>query len=252
MRFTIITLFPETISCLSDFSILKKAKEKGVLSIDTINPRDFATDTHKTVDDKPYGGGEGMVIRVDVIYKALQQARCNRECREKIILLSPAGKRFVQDTARDLAEENEHIILISGNYEGIDARVENFIDLKLSIGDFVLSNGELAAGVVIDSVSRFVPGVLGNQASLQEESFSEYSVDELIKLLGEERILIDLKKKGVKRIKLLEYPQFTRPEVFLDHKVPKVLLSGDHKRIRKWRLKSALELTIRYRPDLLQ
>ena len=251
MKFTIITLFPEAISCFTDFSILKKAKDRGILNIDTINPRDFAIDTHKTVDDKPYGGGEGMIIRVDVVYKALQRARCRQRCREKTILLSPAGRRFSQDAAQSLAE-NEHIILISGNYEGIDARIEKFVDFKISIGDFVLSNGELAAGVVVDSVSRFVPGVLGNQASLQEESFSEYFVDDLIELLGEEDFLVDLKKKGVKKIKLLEYPQFTRPETFLDYKVPKVLLSGDHQKIKRWRLKRALELTIRYRPDLLQ
>jgi tRNA (guanine37-N1)-methyltransferase len=212
MRFDIITLFPEAFSYLQT-SIIKKAQEKGIIKIKFWNPRDFTFDKHKTVDDRPYGGGPGMVIKFEPVYLALEKAKKEyRIKKRKIILTSPAGKIFNQNLAKKLSQEKQ-IIIICGHYEGIDARIEKFVDLKISLGKFMLSGGEIPAMAIIDAVSRFLPGVLHNPLSQEEKRFG----------------------------KLYSLPVYTRPsEVKVKNKilkVPKVLLSGNHKLIQKWREK---------------
>lgn len=260
MTFTILTIFPEIFNSYFTESIIKRAREKEIIKINTINLRDFANDKHKTADDKPYGGGAGMIMKIEPIYKALMStagkraggsivrnsryencgcgdemkisqkgsttlpfvpqtkdngAACQvRSLKKIIILLTPAGKKFNQKMAKKLSKYDE-IVFICGRYEGIDARIEKFADEKISIGDFVLTGGELGAMVIIDSITRLLPGVLGNVESSTDESHSIEGV--------------------------LEYPQYTRPEIFetADGKklrVPKVLLSGNHKKIAEWRI----------------
>jgi tRNA (guanine37-N1)-methyltransferase len=212
MRFDIITLFPEAFSYLQT-SIIKKAQEKGIIKIKFWNPRDFTFDKHKTVDDRPYGGGPGMVIKFEPVYLALEKAKKEyRTKKRKIILTSPSGKIFNQNLAQKLSQEKQ-IIIICGHYEGIDARIEKFVDLKISLGKFMLSGGEIPAMAIVDAVSRFLPGVLHNPLSQEEKRFG----------------------------KLYSLPVYTRPsEVKVKNKilkVPKVLLSGNHKLIQKWREK---------------
>jgi tRNA (guanine37-N1)-methyltransferase len=212
MRFDIITLFPEAFSYLQT-SIIKKAQEKGIIKIKFWNPRDFTFDKHKTVDDRPYGGGPGMVIKFEPVYLALEKAKKEyRTKKRKIILTSPAGKIFDQNLAQKLSQEKQ-IIIICGHYEGIDARIEKFVDLKISLGKFMLSGGEIPAMAIVDAVSRFLPGVLHNPLSQEEKRFG----------------------------KLYSLPVYTRPsEIKVKNKilkVPKVLLSGNHKLIQKWREK---------------
>jgi len=212
MRFDIITLFPEAFSYLQT-SIIKKAQEKGIIKIKFWNPRDFTFDKHKTVDDRPYGGGPGMVIKFEPVYLALEKAKKEYKTKKrKIILTSPAGKIFNQNLAQKLSQEKQ-IIIICGHYEGIDARIEKFVDLKISLGKFMLSGGEIPAMAIVDAVSRFLPGVLHNPLSQEEKRFG----------------------------KLYSLPVYTRPsEVKVKNKilkVPKVLLSGNHKLIQKWREK---------------
>ncbi len=219
MKFDVLTLFPEMFSPLKQ-SILGKAEEKGLINIKLINIRDFSKDKHKKVDDTPYGGGAGMVMRPDVVYDACDSVK---EDNAKIIYLSPQGKKLNQQKVEELANE-QHLILICGHYEGIDQRVLDELEVEeISIGDYVLTGGELPAMVLIDSVSRYIEGVITKE-SIEEESFSN---------------------------NLLEYPQYTRPEEFMGRKVPEVLLSGHHENIRKWRYKKQLEITKQKRPDLL-
>jgi tRNA (guanine-N1)-methyltransferase len=260
-------------------SIVKKAKEKGLVEIELINLRDFALDSYGTVDDRPYGGGVGMVLRVDVLYKALSSVIPNLPClpagrfrdpirinkkqkmlkqvqhdnnyRKKIILTSPKGKVFNQEKAREYAKLN-HLVIIAGHYEGVDERVLNFVDDEVSLGDFVMTGGEITAAAITDAVCRLVPGVLKKEKATEIESFFGVSVDKLIEVVGEDRILKKLKERRVKKVKLLEYPQYTRPDDFLGFKVPKILLSGNHKEIEIWRLKKAYEETRKKRKDLLK
>ncbi len=221
MRFDVLTLFPEMYEPLKA-SILGKAQETKKIDINVINIRDFSKDKHKKVDDTPYGGGAGMVIKPDVVYDAYQSIEEKENAI--VIYLSPQGTTLNQKKVEQLAKQN-HLILLCGHYEGIDQRVlDEIVDEEISIGDYVLTGGELPSMVLIDSVSRYVEGVL-TQESIQEESFSNG---------------------------LLEYPQYTRPETFLKKKVPEVLLSGHHKNIRKWRLEQAREITKQKRPDLLE
>ena len=221
MKFHVLTLFPEMFESLNK-SIIGRAKEKGLIEINLINIRDFSKDKHKKVDDTPYGGGAGMVIRPDVVYDAYSSIK-DRE-NAKVIHLSPQGKVLNQEKVKELSNEN-HLILLCGHYEGIDQRVlDEIVDEEISIGDYVLTGGELPAMVVIDSVSRYVKGVLNNE-SIKEESFSN---------------------------NLLEYPQYTRPEEFRGRKVPEVLISGHHENIKKWRDEKSLEITKIKRPDLLK
>ena len=220
MKFDVLTLFPEMFKSL-DESIIGKAKEKQLIEINLINIRDFSKDKHKKVDDTPYGGGAGMVIMPDVVYDAYLSI--NQKENAKVIYLSPQGKVLNQNKVKELSKEN-HLILLCGHYEGIDQRVlDEIVDEEISIGDYVLTGGELPAMVLIDSVSRYIEGVL-NEESIKEESFSN---------------------------KLLEYPQYTRPEEFRGIRVPEVLVSGHHENIKKWRNEKSLEITKQKRPDLL-
>ncbi|MFN4212621.1 MAG: tRNA (guanine(37)-N(1))-methyltransferase [Microgenomates group bacterium] len=275
MKISLITLFPKMISSFFNESIVKKAVDKKLVEIDIVNLRDFAYDKRGSVDDRVYGGGKGMIIRVDVVYKALSQifnfqfsifkkfknkksappfARSGANLKmtnenSKIILTSPKGKVFTQKKAVEYSKLN-HLVIIAGHYEGVDERVRNFIDEEVSMGDFVMTGGEITAAAISDSVVRLIPGVLDKEAT-EKESFSEYEIDYLISMIGENDILKKLKEKKVKKVKLLEYPQYTRPEEFKGWKVPKVLLSGNHKEIEKWRIKKAWEETVKRRDDLL-
>ncbi|MBE5806251.1 MAG: tRNA (guanosine(37)-N1)-methyltransferase TrmD [Clostridiales bacterium] len=220
MKFDVLTLFPEMFCSLSQ-SIIGKAIEKDLININLVNIRDFSKDKHKKVDDTPYGGGAGMVIRPDVVYDAYKSVKTDKS---KLIYLTPQGKTLNHKKVVDLSKE-EHLILLCGHYEGIDQRVlDEIVDEEISIGDYVLTGGELPAMVLIDSVSRYIEGVISKE-SVNEESFSN---------------------------DLLEYPQYTRPEVFNGIKVPEVLISGHHENIRIWRQNKSLELTKIKRPDLLK
>ncbi len=223
MRFDILTLFPGMFSSPLQESILGKAVQKGLLQIRTINIRDYSQDKHQVVDDTPYGGGQGMVMKVEPIARAIESAK-SQNPSARIVYLTPQGKPLNQDLARRLSTQL-HLILLCGRYEGVDERVrELFIDEEISIGDYVLTGGELAALVLIDAVSRFIPGVLGSDRSAEEDSFFN---------------------------SLLEYPQYTRPSDFKGSCVPEVLLSGNHSAISQWRRKEALRRTSLRRPDLL-
>lgn len=202
-------------------SIIGKAKAKGLIDIRVIDLRSFAKDKHKTADDTPYGGGAGMVMKPELIFDAVESVRSKRQ---KVILLSPAGRKLDQRTAKELADI-DHLILICGHYEGIDQRVvDGLVDEEISIGDYVLTGGELPAMVVVDAVARFVPGVLGDERSSAEDSFSHG---------------------------LLEYPQYTKPAEYKGRKVPEILRGGDHKEVNKWRKDRSIRETFFKRPDLL-
>jgi tRNA (guanine37-N1)-methyltransferase len=251
MKITIITLFSKTVEAFFGESILKRAQEKGLVQIEIVDLRQFTIDKRGTVDDHPYGGGPGMVLRVEPVYEAIKYVKNSKHQipKSKIILTSPRGKVFNQELAKKYAKL-DHLVIVCGHYEGVDERVSHFVDEEVSIGDFVLTGGEIAAAAIVDSVVRLIPGVLNKEESPKEESFSLVDIDELITVVGEDEILQKLKKAGRKRIKLLEYPQYTRPKEFKNLKVPAVLLSGDHRKIRQWRLKKAYEITKRKRSNL--
>ena len=220
MKFDVLTLFPEMFQPIKQ-SIIGKASEKELIDINLINIRDFSKDKHKKVDDTPYGGGAGMVIQADIIYDAYQSIK---DKNAKVIYMSPQGKLLNQKKVEELSEQ-EHLIILCGHYEGVDQRIiDKIVDEEISIGDYVLTGGEIPSMVLIDTVSRYVDGVL-SEDSTSEESFSQ----------------------GI-----LEYPQYTRPETFLDLKVPEILLSGHHENINKWRRYQALKNTYLKRPDLLE
>ena len=229
MQFDVLTLFPEMFDILNE-SIIGRAKEKGLINVNLINIRDFSKNKHKKVDDTPYGGGAGMVIQPDVVYDAYKSVIKNNDKsgldekskRTKVIYMSPQGKKLDQQKVEELSKQ-EHLILLCGHYEGIDQRVlDTIVDEEISIGDYVLTGGELPAMVLIDSVSRYVEGVLKDD-STTEESFSQG---------------------------LLEYPQYTRPEVFEEKQVPEVLRSGNHQMIDKWRREQSLKRTLEKRPEI--
>ena len=220
MKFDILTLFPEMFVSLEQ-SVIGRASQKKIIEINLINIRDFSEDKHKKVDDTPYGGGAGMVMMPDVIYNAYSSI--SQKEQAKVIYLSPQGKTLNQKKVIELSKE-KHLILLCGHYEGIDQRVlDEIVDEEISIGDYIVTGGELPAMVLVDAVSRHIQGVL-KEESTKEESFTE---------------------------NLLEYPQYTRPEIFHEKKVPEVLLSGHHENIAKWRNQKALEVTKQKRPDLL-
>lgn len=224
MHIDVLTLFPEMIDPVFNTSILKRAQEKGRLSYELTNFRDYTTDRHKKVDDYPYGGGAGMVLAPQPIFDAVDHIRKTRETSPRIILMCPQGEQYTQEKAEELAEE-DHLIFICGHYEGYDERIrKHLVTDEISIGDYILTGGELGAMVIIDSLARLIPGVLGNKKSASEDSFSTG---------------------------LLEYPQYTRPENFRGMKVPQVLLSGHHENITSWRLEKSLKRTYQRRPDLL-
>lgn len=219
MKFEILTLFPEMFEPLK-YSIIKRASNENLININLVNIRDFSKEKHKKVDDTPYGGGAGMVIRADVVYDAYKSVKKENS---KVIFLSPQGKKLNQKKVEELAKE-ENLILLCGHYEGIDQRVlDEIVDEEISIGDYVLTGGEIPAMVLVDAVSRYVDGVLSKE-STKEESFSNG---------------------------LLEYSQYTRPEIFLGKEVPEVLKSGNHQKIEEWRKNNSLINTLKKRPDLL-
>ena len=223
MKFSILTLFPGIFASPLKESILGKAADRGLIDFDIINIRDFADDPHRSCDDTPYGGGPGMVMKVEPICRAVEHVK-EKGGRVKVVLLTPQGRRFDHFTAERFAR-SAHICLVCGRYEGVDERVLDHVDEELSVGDYVTSGGEFPALVVIDAVSRFVPGVLGNDESIHSETFKE---------------------------PLLEYPEYTRPETFMGSSVPAVLLSGNHEEIRRWRRKEAIRKTLLKRSDLLE
>ena len=218
MKYKIITLFPEMFEGPLTASILPRAQKDGLLEFEFINLRDFGLGSRRQVDDTPYGGGAGMVLRVDVVADAIAAARSkDKNQKSKVILLTPQGEIFNQKKAEFFAKTCEEIILVCGHYEGFDERIRSLVDEEVSIGEYVLTGGEIPAMVLIDSISRLIPGVLGTQESLDTESFSEGH--------------------------LLEYPQYTRPEIYHGTKVPEILLSGHHAKIAAWRKTKALEKT---------
>jgi len=229
MRIDIVTLFPEICRAPLSESILKRAQEKGIVALHIHNLRDWTTDKHHIVDDAPFGGGQGMVMKPEPIFAAVENLR-NPESRiehrgSKVILMSPAGRRFDQEMARQLSQESQ-LIVLCGHYEGVDHRViEHLVDLEISIGDYVLTNGAIAAVVLVDAIVRLLPGALGHEQSASDDSFSGG---------------------------LLEAPHYTRPAEFLGWKVPEVLLSGNHAEIAEWRREQAIKRTRQNRPDLLR
>ncbi len=220
MRISFVTLFPEQVFCALRHSMIKRAEESALITIDTVNPRDFARDTHRTVDDSPFGGGPGMVMKPEVVSEAIESVISPDS---EVILCDPSGELFSQPIASSLAT-GKHIVFLCGHYEGIDERVaQKYATQRLSIGDYVLTGGELPACVMADSVIRLIPGVLGSAGSLQEDAMTDG---------------------------LLSYPQYTRPEVWEGMDVPSVLMSGNHAEIAKWRRKQRLLATRHLRPDL--
>lgn len=221
MKISVITLFPEMFSSVFNESIIKRAIDKNLLEIEFINLRDFGIGKHKLVDDTPYGGGAGMVLRVDVLHDAIKFASRNKR-KQKVALLSAHGKTFNQQKAQEYSELS-HLILIAGHYEGFDERIKNYVDEEISVGDFILTGGEIPAMLIIDSVARLVDGVI-KEESRKYESFSP----------------------------LLEHPHYTKPQSHDGHDVPEVLMSGDHKKISDWRKEKSLSVTKKKRPDLLK
>ena len=220
MKFTVLTLFPQIPQAFFENSIMAKAVEKGIIAYDLVNIRDFATDKHHTCDDSPYGGGAGQLMMTEPLGRALDSVKASRK---HVIYVTPSGKQFTQSKALELSRKDE-LVIVCGRYEGIDQRnIDYYVDDEISIGDYVLSSGEVSATVIIDTVYRLIDGVISSE-SLDEESYSDG---------------------------LLEYPQYTRPPVYKDMEVPDVLLSGNHEKIRKWRLKKRLEKTLANRPDLI-
>ena len=247
MKITVVTLFPEMIRGFLEESIIKRAQVKGVVSVEIVNLRDFAKDSYGTVDDKPYGGGAGMVLKADVVDRALENSR-KRDSH--IMLTTPKGAPYNQNSAERLAKLTD-ITIICGHYEGYDERIQNLVGEEISIGDFVLTGGEIAACAVVDSIVRLLPGTLKKQEASRDESYSEVSIAELQKVVGDHEIIRSLVDANVSLVRLLEYPHYTRPETFQGTSVPSVLLSGHHEEIRKWRLVQAFEETVKRRPDLL-
>ncbi|MBI3610555.1 MAG: tRNA (guanosine(37)-N1)-methyltransferase TrmD [Nitrospirae bacterium] len=223
MKCDVLTLFPDIIRPVLEQSILKRAREKGLLEVAVYDLRDFTEDRHRTADDHPYGGGAGMVLKPEPIFKAVDRIRsCGESLR--LILTSPQGRRFTQSVAREFGRETRRLVFICGRYEGVDERVREGLEVEeISIGDYVLTGGELPALVMMDAAVRWVPGVLGDPESAEADSFAA---------------------------SLLDYPQYTRPAVFRGFGIPAVLTSGDHEAIRNWRRRQALENTLRKRPDL--
>jgi tRNA (guanine37-N1)-methyltransferase len=227
LEFDVITIFPEFFKGPFDFGVIRRGKENGLIEIRVHDLRDFTTDRHRTVDDRPFGGGEGMVFKPEPIFKSVEAVR--KGGHSEVVVLSAAGRRFNQAEALRLSKA-EQVVLICGRYEGIDERVvEHLATVEISIGDFIVSGGEIAAVVVVDAVTRYVPGVVGKEESVLRDSFSDPAAE----------------------TQMVEHPHYTRPAEFRGWKVPEVLISGDHEAVRNWRLDAALKKTERNRPDLL-
>lgn len=226
MRFDVITLMPEMVETVTEFGVTGRAKKRNLIELRCWNPRDQTEDVHRTVDDRPYGGGPGMVMKADCLLKTIREVKKNAPEKTKVIYLSPQGKPLKQSMLLDTSVKEQSLILLCGRYEGIDERVIDLeVDEEWSIGDYVLSGGELGAMVVIDGITRLLPSVLGHNESAEQDSFSD---------------------------NLLDHGHYTRPEVIEDLEVPAVLKSGDHKAIASWRRKQALGRTFQKRPDLLE
>jgi len=224
MRFDILSIFPEMFPFLIDYGIVGRAVERGKLTINVVNIRDFGEGPHLMTDDRPFGGGDGMVMKPEPIFRALESIP-KVQGKRKVVLLTPQGQLFDQSIALSLSKLQQ-IILVCGRYEGVDERVRSrYVDMEISIGDYILTGGELPAMIIVEAVSRLIPGILGGERSNLEESFEDC---------------------------LLEYPQYTRPRVFKGDEVPPVLLSGDHKKIRLWRRAQSIKRTLEKRPDLLE
>ncbi len=253
MRFDIVTIFPGFFEGMFAHGIVRRAVKEGLVTVETCDLREYAHDRHRTVDDRPFGGGEGMVLKPEPLAEALEalgiKSREQRaEIRDqgtRVILLSAQGRLFTQQVARELAGL-KRVVLVCGRYEGVDERInELYCDMELSIGDYVLSGGELAAAVVVDATMRLIPGVLGNEASGEFESFGAADAE------------IDADVEGVPRSQhgaggLLDYPQYTRPAEFGGLRAPEVLMNGDHAEIRRWRREQQLRKTLKNRPELLE
>jgi tRNA (guanine37-N1)-methyltransferase len=249
MKIDILTIFPDFFRGPLDYGIVRRARETGVVEISIHDLRAFTKDKHRTVDDRPFGGGEGMVLKPEPIFECLEsfgevasrEARLSRGAKQSVILLSAQGRRLDQTLAAELSAL-DRIVLICGRYEGVDERVnEHLADREISIGDYVLSGGELGAAVIVDTVTRLIPGALGNQNSTRQESFTEHA-----ELTG------DGPSSTCVSGGLLDYPHYTRPADFRGMAVPEVLVNGNHDQIRSWRRKTALAKTLRNRPDLLE
>ena len=249
MQIDIVTIFPEFFRGPLDYGIIRRAREAGLATVAVHDLRAFAHDRHRTVDDRPFGGGEGMVLKPEPIFECIESlnissldARQAADARQSVVLLSAQGRRFDQAEAERLAAM-DRIVLICGRYEGVDERVSQYLaDRELSIGDYVLSGGEIGAAVIVDCVTRLIPGAVGNEASTRQESFTAHAESP-----GTEGPISTCVSGG-----LLDYPHYTRPAEFRGMVIPEVLSSGNHEEIRRWRRRSALEKTVRNRPDLLQ
>jgi len=225
MKCDVITIFPEIVHAYLGEGVIHKALDKKLIEVKVHNVRDFTKDKHKTVDDYPYGGGAGMVMKPEPFFSAVETL-CPERAKRRVIMLSPAGNKFDQDMAAELSREKRNLLLLCGRYEAIDERVRiALVNDEISVGDYILTGGELPALVIIDAVARLIPGVLGDERSAEEDSFSSG---------------------------LLDYPHYTRPPVFMGREVPEVLLSGNHKEIWQWRRKEALRRTLERRPELLE
>jgi len=250
MRFDLITIFPEFFAGPLEYGILRRAREARLVEMQVHDLRDFTHDRHRSVDDRPFGGGEGMVMKPEPLFEAVESlVSQSASANAAIVLLSAAGKRFRQETARRFAAL-DRIVLICGRYEGVDERVaEHLATDEISIGDFVLSGGELPAALILDAVTRLVPGALGNEDSTVNESFSESAIGD-----WDPGSPLERSGQGERHIlnqAVLDYPHYTRPQSFRGWEVPEVLVSGNHEEIRRWRRQKAVEKTRRNRPDLL-
>ena len=226
MKFNVITIFPEQLKKTLEFGVIGKAIEKKIIELNFIDPREFSDNDYGSIDDKAYGGGPGMVMQAEPILSSIEKAKKESKNNIKTVFLTPQGEQYTQKHAEDFMQDNE-IIIVSGRYEGFDERVIGLTknSVEVSIGDYVLSGGEIASSVIIDSITRLIPGVLGDDQSATQDSFTSG---------------------------LLDHPHYTRPEIIRDKEVPSVLLSGDHKAIKRWRLKQSIVTTFKKRPDLLK
>jgi tRNA (guanine37-N1)-methyltransferase len=253
-RIDILTIFPDFFRGPLDYGIVRRARETGLVEISVHDLRAFTKDKHRTVDDRPFGGGEGMVLKPDPIFECLEsfgdvtsrEARLSAGTKQSVILLSAQGRRFDQSLAGELSSL-DRIVLICGRYEGVDERIsEHLADREVSIGDYVLSGGELGAAVIVDAITRLIPGAVGNSASTRQESFTAHTGE------GARATLESGPSSTCVSGGLLDYPHYTRPADFRGMAVPEVLVNGNHEQIRSWRRKTALAKTLRNRPDLLE
>jgi tRNA (guanine37-N1)-methyltransferase len=264
MKFELITIFPDFFRGPLDYGIVRRARESGLVEINIHDLRTFTKDKHRTVDDRPFGGGEGMVLKPEPIFDCLEflrvapkeervrqhgsETRATQSAKESVVLLSPQGELFNQQMAAEMSQL-ERIFLICGRYEGVDERVSEFLaDRETSVGDFVLSGGDLPAAIIVDAVTRLLPGALGNEASARTESFGSGEVNRRLPVDADGKRIPD---STISAGGLLDYPHYTRPADFRGMAVPEALASGDHEAIRRWRRGKALEKTLRYRPELL-